>query len=227
VLRRLAIVTLGVGVGFLVGIPAWWVASRPEPAAGSLDELGPAPASVEGEQPARPLALRGGEPQPSVRTRPAWIWDLPRPRPAARPARISIPAIGVRAPVVAVGVDDEGLMELPEREEAAWYRFGSTLGEPGSTVIAGHVDLAGAEGVFRRLGEVEPGDRVLVTTAADRAHAYRVVARRRYDKERLPVRIWTVRGPEVLTLVTCGGDYDAEARAYDSNTLLFAVPAPL
>jgi LPXTG-site transpeptidase (sortase) family protein len=225
VLRRLAILTLGVGVGFLVGVPTWWVASRPEPAAGSLEELGavPPPLSAGEERPARPL-LPGSGTAPAVRVRSARIADLPRPRRVARPIRIALPAIGVRAPVVPVGVARAGLMEVPERGQAAWYRFGSGPGSPGSTVIAGHVDLAGAEGVFRRLAEVEPGDRVAVTTADGDDRGYRVVARRRYDKERLPGWIWSRRGRELLTLVTCGGSYDEGTRSYEANTVVFAVP---
>ncbi|HSL64629.1 MAG TPA: class F sortase, partial [Gaiellaceae bacterium] len=118
-----------------------------------------------------------------------------------------------------------GALRLPGATRTAWYRFGSAPGEPGSTVIAGHVDLAGAPGAFRRLGELDPGELVVVRTADGRAHRYRVVARREYAKERLPARVWTRAGRPVLTLVTCGGDYDERARSYAANTVVYAVAA--
>jgi Sortase domain len=217
---RLAALVFLAGAGVLAGVPAWWAASRPEPAAGSLAPLAAAQPAVQGElRERRPLARAAGT------ARSARIDALRPARRAAPPSRIEIPSLGVRARVLAAGVDRAGALRLPGASRTAWYRFGSAPGEPGSTVIAGHVDLAGAPGAFRRLGELEPGRLVVVRTTDGRAYRYRVVARRAYAKERLPTRVWTRAGRPVLTLVTCGGDYDEEARSYAANTVVYAVAA--
>ena len=57
-----------------------------------------------------------------------------------------------------------------------------------------------------------------------RASTFDVVRRRRYAKEHLPVRrLFTRNGDAVvLTLITCGGQFDASTRRNDANTVVQA-----
>ncbi len=48
----------------------------------------------------------------------------------------------------------------------------------------------------------------------------------RVDKARLPVdSLFDRRGGPRLTLVTCGGEFDQQARSYRDNVVVVAVPA--
>src|SRR5688572_7963661 len=59
----------------------------------------------------------------------------------AMPERLVVPSIGVDAPVIAVGLDEEGRMLSPEGPDpVGWYTFSPTPGQPGNTVISGHRD---------------------------------------------------------------------------------------
>lgn len=117
-------------------------------------------------------------------------------------------------------------MELPkDNVSAAWYRYGASPGGEGSAVIAGHVDYGEGRAVFFRLATLEPGDRVIVGFRDGAKATFRVVARRLVAKDALPNRIFATDGRPLLTLVTCGGAYDAKRRQYLGNTLVFAVPA--
>ncbi len=116
-------------------------------------------------------------------------------------------------------------MELPpDNATVAWYRYGASPGRDGSAVIAGHVDYGEGRAVFFRLAELEPGNRVVVAYRNGSTVAFRVVARRLVGKDELPPRIFATQGRPLLTLVTCGGAYDADRRRYLGNTLVFAVP---
>jgi sortase (surface protein transpeptidase) len=118
-------------------------------------------------------------------------------------------------------------MDVPDNtRDVAWYRYGPRPGEPGSAVLAAHVDLAGqGRGVFFSLQSLEPGEVVVVTFDDGSAVRFRVEARVTYAKEELPLEvIFSREGPPVLTLVTCGGRFDRSASRYDSNVVVYAIP---
>ena len=142
------------------------------------------------------------------------------------PAQLSIPDIGVNeAEVESVGVLLDGRFEVPEARLVGWYRYGPTPLEDGSTVLAGHLNYDGVDGVFRRLADVDVGAEVVVTLADGQPVAYRVAEVRLIDKNLLPPdEIWNRVGPSRLVLITCGGRYDASRRSYDDNVVVFADP---
>ena len=75
------------------------------------------------------------------------------------PTALQIEAIGVTAPVIPLGVvADTGQMEVPDNvDEVGWYRFGPSPGQPGSSVLAAHVDLyREGPGVFYNLDRLMP-----------------------------------------------------------------------
>jgi hypothetical protein len=75
---------------------------------------------------------------------------------------IAIAAVGVDARVVPVGLRADGTMEVPAVDLAGWYEPGPRPGEAGPAVIVGHVDSRRGPAVFYRLGELRPGDRIVV-----------------------------------------------------------------
>jgi hypothetical protein len=162
---------------------------------------------------------------PGVAIHRARLVDLPAsPSP---PRRVRIPSIGLAARIVPVGVTPgSGALALPpDPSLVAWYRFGAAPGQAGSAVLAAHVDFNGRPGVFFGLRRLPVGARVIVEDARGRAHRFTVVARRSYLKRRLPLGlIFADRGRAVLTLVTCGGAFDAATRHYESNVVVFALP---
>ena len=145
----------------------------------------------------------------------------PRPRPTA----LVIPTIDVLRPVRAVGLEDDGQLEVPDETEIGWYQYGATPGDPGATVLAAHVTWNRNLGPFYRLGEMEPGERVDVVLDDGTTRVYEVVERTIYGKDDLPRnRIWRNTGPESLVLITCGGSYNPDIRRYRENIVVYAVP---
>jgi hypothetical protein len=158
--------------------------------------------------------------------RPAGIEHLDVAAPPA-PVRVRIDAIGVDAVVAGLGIDpDNGQMDVPPNvSEVGWYRHGPVPGEAGSSVMAAHVDLSGpGRGVFWSLGELEPGDRIIVDYADGTSAEFSVEARNTYLKTELPLdAIFARGGTPVLTLVTCGGGFNTTIGRYDSNVVVYAV----
>lgn len=143
------------------------------------------------------------------------------------PAAVTIPTLGVDAPVVPVGVDEmTKLMDVPRSaSEVAWYSPGPSPGDAGSAVLAAHVDWGGSRGVFHRLGELEPGGRVSVAYVDGTSKQFEVIARRQYSKKELPVDLlFSSQGKPTLTLITCAGRWDRKARSYEDNLVVYAAP---
>jgi Sortase domain len=145
------------------------------------------------------------------------------------PARLEVADVRLAMPVLPMGVDGAGAMELPEdTADAGWYRFGPGPGEPGTTVIAAHVDsrIHGL-GAFARLRDVSVGAVVMVTSADGTPHRYRVDRIERTPKTEVPLELLFDRsGPERLVLVTCGGEFDRGTGHYRDNVLVTALPEP-
>lgn len=146
------------------------------------------------------------------------------------PVRLRIERLDLDAPVGDYGVDSRGRMDVPDNvTEVGWYKYGPSPGEPGSAVLAAHVDLAGpGKGLFFDLDDLEPGDLVSVELSDGSKADFEVFARSVYLKTELPLdTIFSRGGPPVLTLVTCGGGFSRSANSYDSNVVVFAVPVEL
>ncbi len=145
----------------------------------------------------------------------------------SQPVGIRIPDIDKVAPVLAMGVEPNGEMEIPSNvDDVAWYKFGPSPGQPGSAVLAGHVDLESqGPGVFYELRLLEPGALIFVDYDDGSTRAFRVSARQTYLKNELPLDlIFSNQDEPILTLITCGGDFNQSVGSYDSNVVVYAQP---
>ena len=132
--------------------------------------------------------------------------------------RLSIPAIGVNAGIIPVGVTKAGELAIGRsvRDVYRW-RDGVVPGQDGSAVLAGHTWSKG-QGVFDRLGRLEVGDRVVV--GRNRFQVTRV--RRVTDMSRSEVAaLFSDRGRARLVLITCG-DRDNTTGVYRSRIIVDA-----
>jgi sortase (surface protein transpeptidase) len=117
---------------------------------------------------------------------------------------IEIPAVGVDATVVPVGLLAGRTMAVPAVDQAGWYEPGPRPGEAGPAVIVGHVDSRRGPAVFFRLQELRPGDRIVVGLDGGGTRSFLVEQVERQPKEDLPVgRIWNRTDRPVLRLITC------------------------
>ncbi len=138
----------------------------------------------------------------------------PAPTPAPKPVRIVIPAIGVDAPIVEVGVKVIQTENGPQAQwETADYAAGhhstsANPGEKGNIVISGHNNIKGK--VFQKLWQLKPGDKVLLYNAEGKAFAYEVkkvllVQEKGVSEEqrRANAKYMDPTPDETLTLISC------------------------
>jgi len=147
--------------------------------------------------------------------------------PRSAPVSVAIPAIGVRSPLLRLGLNPDGTIQVPDlstsADEAAWYKYSATPGEIGAAVIEGHLDSQVGPAVFFRLGAVRPGDRIDVTLADGMTAVFRVTGVREYTKGDFPTEM--IYGPTnyaSLRVVTCGGTFDYATGHYLGSVVVFA-----
>jgi sortase (surface protein transpeptidase) len=143
-----------------------------------------------------------------------------------RPTRLRIDAIGVDAPVVALGVAGNGEMDVPtDAGTVAWYEHGPSPGQEGSAVLAAHVDYNGRRGVFFDLSDLPEGATLTVMFDGAPSRTFTVVKGGSIAKTALPVdELFRRDGRAELTLITCGGEFDAATRSYRNNVVVRTVP---
>jgi sortase (surface protein transpeptidase) len=146
------------------------------------------------------------------------------PKPAAAPVSLTIPVIGVRTRLITLGLTSAGALQVPATTSVAgWYTGSPRPGAIGSSIIVGHIDSLTGPGVFFRLSELAPGDKVYVRRADGTLVEFRVTSVQTYPKDRFPTEevYGPVPDPE-LRLITCGGAFDAATGHYLSNIVVYA-----
>ncbi|MEE1747514.1 MULTISPECIES: class F sortase [unclassified Streptomyces] len=146
----------------------------------------------------------------------------------AVPERVEIPSIGVRAPVVARGLDKDGAIEPPPfdtPQTVGWYGGGTEPGAKGPALLVGHVDTEIRPAVFYGLSAARPGAKVEVirtdgTVAEFTIDDVQVFTRARFDAD----KAYGPRqdGRAELRLITCGGTFDRTSHEYDANVVVSA-----
>jgi hypothetical protein len=211
---------LAVSVAILTAVPTWWLTAR------HADDVGTVPIQVA-RWASPPAQSHRSSSAIGLVVHSARLADQPPLSAGRGPQRLRIPAIGLNASVSPVGIESvTGAMAIPaDVRTLGWYRFSSSPGSPGSTVVVGHVDSAiQGKGAFFKLQDLGPGATIDVEVHRTRWMSFRVVARRMYTKGKVPAFVFARSGPSMLVLVTCGGSFDWSTRRYADNVVVFAVP---
>lgn len=157
---------------------------------------------------------------------PASGWTPPKLPDMGRGWRVIIPVLGVNAPVIDLGLNPDGTLEVPTNYQVTgWYSLGPKPGQVGPVVIVGHIDSRNGPAVFYRLDELEPGDKVKVDLGKTTV-TFVIESIGQYPKDDFPTD--KVYGPvtyPALRLVTCGGVFNRTTGHYADNVVVFAKEA--
>jgi hypothetical protein len=209
--------------------PSWPVRVRPQrgrkPSATGLIALGLVLVGL--------FAVAAGLGQASGFSWPDFFRGADKPPPRAfpvlepsRPLRLKIPSIGVEAPVLDVGLAEDGSVDVPplaRHNEAGWFERGPTPGQFGPAVIVGHADTRTGPSVFHDLGSMKPGQRIEVFRRDRRVAVFEVNSVEHFNKVKLPRdRVYGDYSRPGLRLVTCGGKWLGGGTGYSDNVIVFA-----
>ncbi|MCQ4083104.1 class F sortase [Streptomyces sp. RB6PN25] len=145
--------------------------------------------------------------------------------PFSTPVRIRIPAIGVYARIMKVGLAEGGWVGVPPPDDTGltgWYSGSAAPGETGTAVIDGHVDTMRGPSVFYELGALHKGDRIDVTRADGRTAVFTVYGINVFPQDDFPARrVYGGTGRAELRVITCGGVFTRRT-GYQGNVVVFA-----
>jgi hypothetical protein len=146
------------------------------------------------------------------------------------PVSVDIPAIGLHAQIIPLGLNASGGVAVPSLSTpylASWYDRGPAPGQAGAAVLLGHVDAASVgPAAFYRLGDLRPGNLVYVDRRDGRTVVFRVGSVGLYPQNAFPAaRVYQYSRYPTLRLITCGGQFDWQTHLYLDRTIVFATYA--
>jgi sortase (surface protein transpeptidase) len=152
--------------------------------------------------------------------------SMGRPLPPSEPVRIEIPVLDVNAPVMQLGQNPDGSVQVPplgNHNLAGWYDRTVMPGQDGTSVILGHVDNYTGISVFFYIKNLQPGDLVKVVRADGTTAVFSVDGTQKVAKATFPSSAiyGNTRYPE-LRLITCGGPFDSATGQYLDNIVVYS-----
>lgn len=144
------------------------------------------------------------------------------------PARLTLPSIGVSAPLVPLGVNQDGTLETPSDFDAAgWWQGGAEPGEQGPAVIAGHVDSHTGPAVFYALDELSRGDAIQIYGEDGGTVRFTVKRVEQHAKDSFPTQgVYGDTSEPTLRLITCTGPFNEAQGRYRDNLIVYADLSP-
>ncbi|MEW1721043.1 class F sortase [Streptomyces sp. NPDC093109] len=155
----------------------------------------------------------------------------PTPTPApsrGAPTEVTIPSIGISGPLMELGLNADGTVEVPPPEKgmtAGWYVGGPAPGEAGPAVIIGHNSTRFGKAVFHGLHKIAKGADITVSNTRGKPVHFTVTDTESVSKGAFPTQ--KVYGPtdtHALRLITCDGDFDAQGHPL-KNLIVYATRA--
>lgn len=155
----------------------------------------------------------------------------PVANPSSEPMTVSVPDLGIEAPMVETDIVDNELIIPDDVRKVTRYVGGAAPGDPtGTVLIAGHVNSRRmGRGALFPLAGIEPGTVITVNDAKGAAHRYVTVGLITTGKDTLPADIFSKEGEPRLVMITCGGPLLRTATggsSYRDNVIVTARPLP-
>ena len=148
--------------------------------------------------------------------------DVPTVTPTATPvpfdgplARMLAPEVGIDNAIEEIGKTGNQL-DTPKDavNKVGWYYIYDKPGYGGNAVFAAHVNYNFKNGPFANLAKVKPGDQISIQMDGGPTYTYSVIFYQRYDVDKIPMgelidAPQKPAGDEWITLITCGGRFQA------------------
>jgi len=140
------------------------------------------------------------------------------------PGRLIVPRIGVNAQVLGVGLARDGSMAVTSQSyTVGWYNRGPAPGDAGDAVMTGHLDWYDtSHAVFYNLKQLRPGDDIEVQRLDGVTRHFRVTTVTSVAYNASVPGLFATGGPARLSLITCGGTWDARAGQYLQRVIVDA-----
>jgi LPXTG-site transpeptidase (sortase) family protein len=141
------------------------------------------------------------------------------------PKYVRLPSVATEGFIQKVGVDQHKEVGVPSNINlAGWFAPAAKPGQPGLSIIDGHVDGGKEAGIFHRLAQLKKGDAVEIERADGVKLQFRVFALQTAKvAEAANVLFSQAAGiTSQLNLITCVGTFSSAAKGYDQRLIVSA-----
>lgn len=142
-----------------------------------------------------------------------------------QPRYIKIHKTGVSARVKPVSTKDNNELQAPSNiYDAGWFIGSTKPGQPGATLLDGHVHGPTKPGVFHDLKRLEQGDVIEVERGDGTILKYSVVSKRTYKSHEADMKsalLPVTPGKSGLNIITCAGKFNSAKNTYEERLIVF------
>lgn len=158
------------------------------------------------------IALAQVFPIPPVSSSPTPIKNPSAESSFQSPIRLLIPSINVDTEVISVGLNTEGLQQVPEEKVSLF-----------NSVLAGHYKLTNEQpGVFYLLGNLGVGEIIKVFDKNGKEKSFKITDSKLYNTSDFPTSvIYGSSDKRHFNLVTCAGKFDPNLKDYTQRRVIF------
>jgi LPXTG-site transpeptidase (sortase) family protein len=143
------------------------------------------------------------------------------------PRYIFIPKLSVQAIIRPLGLTANDQLATPDNVyDTGWYTRSSAPGQPGVTVIDGHVSSWTTNGVFYGLKTLQTGDVIQIERGDGATVSYSVVKKQVYTYQQVDMSALLSpidAGKPGLNLITCTGNVIKGTNDFNERVVIFAV----
>lgn len=143
------------------------------------------------------------------------------------PRYIDIPKLSVHARVVGLSVTAENQLQSPANVyDAGWYTSSAQPGQPGATLLDGHISSWSTHGVFYGLNTLKRGDSLILTRGDGRTFRYQVVKTQLQDAKHVDMSSLLVSANTAkpgLNLISCAGEVIPGTSEFNKRIVVYAV----
>lgn len=143
--------------------------------------------------------------------------------PPQYPRRIEVSAVGLSGCIQRVGIDQHNAIAVPDNIYlAGWYVNSPLPGEPGVSIIDGHVLGRYNDAIFKDLNRLAAGDIVRIQYGDLSWKSFEVLGVDSYvTAEAMPELLRQVEGVErQVNLITCDGIFNRADQSYDQRLIV-------
>jgi len=156
-------------------------------------------------------------------------WEIPSDHKAYRtwnvsqrvtPYAVTIPRLRLQKVLSSVGLSATGTMQTPAKPtDAAWYDAAAAPGQNGPSVLVGAMGTSAKPGVFARVGQLVPGDTVVVTRTDSTSIQFIVNKVQRVSFDAFPTRaVYGMTDKPTLRLI----GYAKSGKGRGQNVIVYA-----
>lgn len=124
------------------------------------------------------------------------------------PVILRFPRRNIEAPIVPVGINDFGEMEvINDSVHVSWYQFGHIPGGDGNAILSSHLDWKGKYGPLADLKRYPKGEILEIEFKDGSIKKFKLEQSNTYPVNFVPDSLMNVNGEERTTLITCSGAF--------------------